>query len=154
MKKNMTARNTLIIGVFGEVPYAESEGDVNIPYCKITDLVPFCLYNPALNPYVPGQQSKDLTVDISKFESEIITEVRTADKTIPLVSVLLTGRPVPIPAIYEQSTAVISAWLPGTSGGQGIVDLISGAYVAREGGVSNRKNSLSMDWPRSMVINI
>ena len=34
-RKNMTARNTLIIGVFGEVPYAESEGDVNIPYCKI-----------------------------------------------------------------------------------------------------------------------
>lgn len=68
------------------------------------------------------------------------------------MSVLLTGRPVPIPTIYEQSTAVISAWLPGTSGGQGIVDLISGNYLARPGGSSNRKNSLSMDWPRSMVL--
>lgn len=34
----MTSRNTIIIGAFGEVPYAESQGDVNIPYCKISDL--------------------------------------------------------------------------------------------------------------------
>ena len=33
----MTSRNTLIIGVFGEDPYAESEGDVNIPYCKTSN---------------------------------------------------------------------------------------------------------------------
>lgn len=112
--------------------------------------MPFCLYNPILNPYVPAEQAKDLTIDFSKFESEIITEVRAADKTIPLVSVLLAGRPVPIANLYEQSSAVIAAWLPGTSGGHGIVDLISGAYVARAGGSSNRKNSLSVDWPRSM----
>ena len=64
---------------------------------------------------------------------------------------MLTGRPVPIGNLYEQSSAVIAAWLPGTSGGQGIVDLISGAYVARPGGSTNRKNSLSVDWPRNMV---
>ena len=63
---------------------------------------------------------------------------------------MLTGRPVPIGNLYEQSSAVIAAWLPGTSGGQGIVDLISGAYVARPGGSTNRKNSLSVDWPRNM----
>ena len=146
----MTARNTLIIGAFGEVPYAESEGDVNIPYCKGDDN-PYCLYNPYLNPYVPGFQKKDLTVDFSKFENEVITEVRGADKSIPLVSVLLTGRPVPIKNIYETSSAVIAAWLPGTSGGQGIMNAISGDYIVRQGGSSNKKNTLSMDWPRSMV---
>ena len=62
----MTARNTLIIGVFGEVPYAESEGDVNIPYCKIEDSE-FCLYNPFINPYVSGSQKRDLTIDFTKF---------------------------------------------------------------------------------------
>lgn len=148
----MTSKNTLIIGAFGEVPYAESEGDVNIPYCKISDLTPFCLYNPVLNAYVPASQLKDLTVDFSKFEAEVINEVRGGtDKNIPLVSVLFAGRPVPISNLYEQSTAVISAWLPGTSGGQAVIDLISGAYVARPGGISNRKNSLSVDWPKSMV---
>ena len=96
----MTSRNTIIIGAFGEVPYAESQGDVNIPYCKISDLEPFCLYDPIVNPYIPASQPKDMTVDFSKFEADIITEVRSADKLIPLVSVLFTGRPLPIPNLY------------------------------------------------------
>jgi beta-glucosidase len=148
----MTAKNTLIIGVFGEVPYAESVGDVNIPYCRSSDIGQYCNYDPVLNPYVSLSQSQDLTIDFNQFETDVITTTRKTDKTIPLVSVLFTGRPVPIGNIYNQSNAVISAWLPGTSGGQGVVDLISGAYVARAGGDSNRKNSLSVDWPRSMVI--
>lgn len=147
----MTAKNTLIIGVFGEVPYAESQGDVNIPYCKIED-EPACLYRPSLNPYVSGFQKKDLTIGFSKFEEEVITEVRGVDKTIPLVSVLLTGRPVPIPDIYTTSSAVIAAWLPGTSGGHGIMSAITGDYIVRKGGVSNRKNTLSVDWLRTMVL--
>jgi hypothetical protein len=49
----MTAKNTIIIGVFGEVPYAESVGDVNIPYCRSSDLAPYCTYDPILNVYVP-----------------------------------------------------------------------------------------------------
>lgn len=57
---------------------------------------------------------------------------------------------MPIKNIYTQSTAVIAAWLPGTSGGQGVVDAISGDYIVRKGGSSNTKNTLSMDWPSSM----
>lgn len=37
-KKNFNSRNTLILGAFGEFPYAETVGDVNIPYCKIFDV--------------------------------------------------------------------------------------------------------------------
>jgi hypothetical protein len=55
----MTSRNTIIIGVFGEFPYAESVGDVNIPYCKIAEN-PACLYNPSENVYAPGEQLKTL----------------------------------------------------------------------------------------------
>lgn len=35
LTRNMNSRNTLIVGVVGEVPYAESAGDVNIPYCQV-----------------------------------------------------------------------------------------------------------------------
>lgn len=34
-RSNLTFRNTLIIGAFGQFPYAESDGDVNIPYCRL-----------------------------------------------------------------------------------------------------------------------
>ena len=45
------------------------------------------------------------------------------------------------------STAFIAGWLPGTSGGQGIVDAISGDYVVRPKGSNDRTNTLSFDWP-------
>lgn len=60
-RKDMNSKNTLIIGVFGEFPYAESVGDVNIPYCKIPD-APGCLYNPEANTYAPLEQAKTLNV--------------------------------------------------------------------------------------------
>ena len=48
----MNQRNTLILGTFGEFPYAESDGDVNIPYC--IQGKDGCLYNPFSNPYAPA----------------------------------------------------------------------------------------------------
>ena len=53
--------------------------------------------------------------------------------------------------ILNQSTAFIASWLPGTSGGQGIVDSITGDYVFRANGSSDKRNTLSMDWPQNMV---
>jgi hypothetical protein len=58
----------LVIGAFGEFPYAESVGDVNIPYCK-TDNTNGCNYNPSSNPYAPGAQLRTLKVDFSTFDS-------------------------------------------------------------------------------------
>lgn len=66
------------------------------------------------------------------------------------MSVLLSGRPMLIDNIYSNSNAVIAAWLPGTSGGQGIIDAITGDYVIRPSS-SNLKNTLSMDWPKDMT---
>lgn len=54
--------------------------------------------------------------------------------------------------ILNQSSAVISAFLPGTSGGQGIIDAVTGKYVMRPNGQSDTKNSLSFDWPKTMVL--
>ena len=54
--------------------------------------------------------------------------------------------------LMDQSSAVIAAWLPGTSGGQGIIDAIIGDYVIRPNGQSDKMNSLSFDWPKSAVI--
>lgn len=122
---------------------------MNIKYCKEAGN-PACLYNPYLNTYVPMTQSNDLTLDFSDFEKEVIDTVRSHDRNIPLVSILMAGRPLPIPNIYEESSAVFAAWLPGTSGGQGIVDGIVGDYILKEGGSSDRTNTLSIDWPKSM----
>lgn len=69
------------------------------------------------------------------------------DKNIPLISVMLAGRPMLINSVVNISSAVLAAWLPGTSGGQGIVDAISGDYRLRSKGSSDRTNTLAFDWP-------
>ncbi len=46
----------------------------------------------------------------------------------------------------------MAAWLPGTSGGQGVLDAITGDYVFRANGQNDRRNTLSMDWPKTMVL--
>lgn len=81
----------------------------------------------------------------------MIEEVRSVDKNTPLVSVLFSGRPLLADSIVSESTAFIAAWLPGTSGGQGVIDTLTGDYIFKPNGNSDKRNTLSMDWPRTMV---
>lgn len=54
--------------------------------------------------------------------------------------------------VLEESTALLHAFLPGTSGGQGIVDALTGNYKLKPQGQQDRRNTLSFDWPRSNVL--
>lgn len=56
-----------------------------------------------------------------------------------------------IESVLNESSAVLDAWLPGTSGGQGIVDAITGKYKIRSGGATDRRNTLAFDWPKTEV---
>jgi beta-glucosidase len=60
---------------------------------------------------------------------------------IPVVVVLLSGRPVIIDKIIDQADAFVAAWLPGTEG-RGVTDVLFGDF--------NFKGKLSFSWPRSM----
>jgi beta-glucosidase len=51
--------------------------------------------------------------------------------------------------VLNESSAVLAAWLPGTSGGEGIVNAITGKYRLRPNGASDRKNTLAFDWPKT-----
>ena len=90
-------------------------------------------------------------MNFTKFDQDVIDHIRTQDKSIPLLTVVLAGRPMLVDKVLDQSTAFLQAFLPGTSGGQGIVDAITGSYVLRPSGSSYRANTLSFDWPRSSV---
>jgi beta-glucosidase len=60
---------------------------------------------------------------------------------IPLVVILLTGRPVILGDIPAQSDALIAAWLPGSEG-QGVADVLFGDYKPT--------GKLSHSWPRAV----
>lgn len=60
----------------------------------------------------------------------------------------MSGRPLIINSTLSTSNAVISAWLPGTAGGQSVFDGIYGNYLFKPSGT--KKNTLSIDWPVDM----
>jgi len=60
---------------------------------------------------------------------------------IPVVVVLLSGRPLIIDQVLGRCDAFVAAWLPGTEG-QGVADVLFGDY--------RPTGKLSFSWPRSM----
>jgi beta-glucosidase len=60
---------------------------------------------------------------------------------VPVVVVVLSGRPLILGDIAEKADAILAAWLPGTEG-TGIADVLLGDYAPT--------GKLSFTWPRSM----
>ena len=88
-------------------------------------------------PYAEGFGDRaDLT--LSSDEKAVFTNAQKAG--IPTVVILLSGRPLIVPDMMNQSEAFVAAWLPGTEG-QGVADVLFGDFKP--------KGKLSFSWPRS-----
>src|SRR5579872_7517222 len=83
------------------------------------------------NLYMPLAQSKFLGVHWSDADATAIAHLKSLG--VPIVTVLLSGRPVVITDGHKQaplpnSDAFIAAFLPGPTGGQAIANAIFGRY--------------------------
>lgn len=74
----MNSKNTLILAVMGESPYAEFNGDVGIPYCQNQTIFggDGCLYDDQINPYMPDKQKASLDLEFLKFDEDVISHIR------------------------------------------------------------------------------
>jgi beta-glucosidase len=89
-------------------------------------------------PYAEGNgDNADLALD--KADIEAVENVKKAG--IPVVVVLISGRPLIINDVLEKADAFIAAWLPGTEG-QGVADVLFSDYKPT--------GKLSFTWPRSI----
>lgn len=89
-------------------------------------------------PYAEMQgDRKDLKLD--KEDLDVIERFKEND--IPVVVVLLSGRPMIITDEIEKWDGLIAAWLPGTEG-SGVADVLFGDY--------NPTGKLSFSWPKNM----
>jgi beta-glucosidase len=111
-----TDKPDVAIVVYGEDPYAEFQGDV-----------------PTLD-YQPSGAT-DLA---------LLKKLKAAG--IPVVSILLSGRPMWINPELNASDAFVAAWLPGTQG-DGVADVV----VAGRDGKTKRDftGKLSFSWPKT-----
>ncbi len=79
--------------------------------------------------------------DLSLSTEDIAVIDRMKAKGIPVVVVLLSGRPMIINGSLEKSNAFVAAWLPGTEG-QGVADVLFGD--------ANMSGKLPHSWPKNM----
>ncbi|GAA0858615.1 glycoside hydrolase family 3 protein [Aliiglaciecola litoralis] len=121
--------------VIGELPYAEGLGDIRDNEDAIV----------ASGLQIQGQMSiTDVTAKslaLQNMHPEDLSTISTLhDKGIPVVTVLISGRPLLIEAEMERSQAFIAAWLPGSEG-QGIANVLFGDAPVT--------GKLSFSWPHT-----
>jgi beta-glucosidase len=88
-------------------------------------------------PYAEGRGDRE-DLSLSAGDMAVIANIRKAG--IPVVAILLSGRPMILNESLTQCDAFIAAWLPGSEG-EGITDVLFGDYKPT--------GKLSCTWPRS-----
>jgi beta-glucosidase len=112
----------LVIAVIGETPYAEGDGDIG----------------PASTLRLSNRHPEDLAV------LRAVT-----GKGRPVVTILLSGRPLYVNDMLNLSDAFVAAWLPGTEG-KGVTDVLFRG--GRGGAAHDFKGRLSFSWPNSACV--
>jgi beta-glucosidase len=80
-------------------------------------------------------------MDLSLDPEDLETIGRVARANVPVVLVLVSGRPLMITDVLPRVDAALAVWLPGTEG-EGVADVLFGGYKPT--------GKLSMPWPRSL----
>ncbi len=71
-----------------------------------------------------GENNSRMDLSLPKVQLDAIDAIKATGK--PFVAVLMNGRPLAIPELAEAADAILEAWNPGTSGGWGIADVLTG----------------------------
>lgn len=79
------------------------------------------------------------SLEITTADAAAVASAKTTG--VPVVVVVISGRPLILGAIADQADAILAAWLPGTEG-QGVADVLLGNFPPT--------GRLSFTWPRSM----
>jgi len=88
-------------------------------------------------PYAEGNGD---TANLTLAAEDVAAFRKMKEAGIPVVVVLVSGRPLVLEPILDDADAIIAAWLPGTEG-QGVADVLFGDYAPT--------GKLSFTWPKS-----
>ena len=84
-----------------------------------------------------GEATSRTQIELPHIQLELLRRVASVNKSI--VTVLFNGRPLDLREVSKYSKAVVEAWMPGTEGGHGIMDVLTGEY--------NPSGKLPMSFP-------
>lgn len=124
----------LAVVVIGETPYSEGLGDIRGDDKKVIES------GTNINGQVKMIEAYGHSLELSEFHPEDIQVIQNiADKGIPVVTILISGRPLIIDNEMNLSSAVVAAWLPGSEG-LGVADVLFGD--------KNFQGKLAFSWPQ------
>jgi len=86
-------------------------------------------------PYAEGMGDR---TDLSLSAEDIAAVKKMKSTGVPVVVIVISGRPLILDPILDQADAIVAAWLPGTEG-EGITDVLFGTYKPT--------GKLSFTWP-------
>jgi beta-glucosidase len=86
-----------------------------------------------------GEAASKTNLDIPGVQEELIKKI--SETGVPVVVVLMNGRPLTINWVSENIPAVIEAWYPGTQAGNAVAQVLFGEY--------NPSGKLPITFPRS-----
>jgi beta-glucosidase len=133
-------KHDVAIVVIGEHPYAEGQGDIHPGVFGGTERA------------IAASKSRDIpwltpeTLEHARrYPEDLAVIQRIAGAGVPVVTVLLSGRPLYVNRELNRSQAFVAAWLPGTEGA-GIADVL---FRNDAGAVNfNFSGRLAFSWPR------
>lgn len=79
--------------------------------------------------------------DLGLDPADVAAVERAASAGVPVVTVVISGRPMILGEVLDASAAVVAAWLPGTEG-RGVADVLFGDHAP--------DGKLPFSWPGSM----
>ncbi len=130
-----TEDHDVAIVVIGEHPYAEGMGDIRDGDNVVIEA------GSQINGQMKVLEPYGNTLELARLHPEDFHTIKNiADKGIPVVVVLISGRTLVVNKELAESTAFVAAWLPGSEG-QGVADVLFGDH--------DFQGKLSFSWPKN-----
>ena len=87
-----------------------------------------------------GEAGSRAHITLPKKQLELLKRLSASGK--PVITVIFSGRPLELSEAAAASTALLQAWLPGTEGGNGIADVLTGTSLP--------EGRLTISFPRTV----
>jgi len=87
-----------------------------------------------------GEAASRSNIDLPGVQEELLIELAKTGK--PLIVVIMSGRPLTLGKVYENSSAMLKTWFLGTTAGDAIADVLFGDY--------NPSGKLTVSFPRNV----
>jgi beta-glucosidase len=133
---NITEGTTILEGLQKIAPNAE------VVYSKFGDMenvnADIAVVVVGEEPYAEGEGDKD-DLSLSAAQVQLVRKIKKMG--IPVITVLISGRPMIVNSVIHNSDVLLTAWLPGTEG-DGIAELLFGEFIP--------SGVLPMTWQKSM----